>query len=231
MAKGARLYTKPQRYQKNTEPADQSDQSDQSRAQATDGSQDSTANPYTRLINAERECHNKFACWNCLTLKGLFEFEPDQIIKIRRMDLPDRPVQTLRRVCFDCGISIGLYRPGDVMARSQTKADCWVCDCPRAHDKTDNLIGDQCIQCDDCGMAQPFSTPDNTQNRLTDIVSIFPLRRAKRFVTVPDTTEQVRKTSIPFLLCSTPTPDPLSPSYQYSDMASEFEAGSWSSGQ
>ncbi|KAK8061521.1 hypothetical protein PG994_007887 [Apiospora phragmitis] len=226
MARGATYVPKPPakrpKARKSTGPADQPGQS---QTQATNIS-------FTRisLMEAERVCQDKFACWSCLTLKHFFEFEAEQATMIRRMDLPGCPRDTLRRVCIECGINIGLYRSGHVLNRNQGSA-CWVCDCPRAHQKNDNQAG-----CGSCGMAQPYSTPITTQN---EIAPIYSLRQGKRFATVPDLDAppaQARKTSIPYPLCPTSTPVLLSPPYQHSELANypnfmEPEEGVWSSGQ
>ncbi|KAK8000338.1 hypothetical protein PG990_012938 [Apiospora arundinis] len=235
MAKGAAYAPKPpakgQKSLKSTEPVNRPGQS---RSQDTDESQHGRGDPYARLLNAERERRDKFGCYNCMTLKYMFEFEPDQTIQVRRMDMPWCPIESLRRVCVDCGISIGLYRPGHVVARTQSSS-CWVCDCPRAHEKDEDPAGSEQPRCNDCGMTQPFSSPASAQNHLTDIVSIFPLRRNRRFATArginAPSAEPVRKTSIPFLLCSTSAPVSLTPPYQYVEMASEPDEGTWSSEQ
>ncbi|KAK7985379.1 hypothetical protein PG988_003001 [Apiospora saccharicola] len=123
--------------------------------------------PLGRLLDAERDCTDrKFMCFNCLDLKHFFEFESEQALMVRRMDLPEYPVEPLRRVCIDCGIDIGLYQAGNVLQRNEG-ADCWICDCPRAHKRDDcrlTAIASESYQCDGCGMTQSFSTPAANQN-------------------------------------------------------------------
>ncbi|KAK7914303.1 hypothetical protein PG985_012006 [Apiospora marii] len=223
MAKGATLVpnpsTKRQKPRKSTGPVDQQGQS---QTQAT------KQHLFGRLLEAERDCNDKFACWNCLTLKRFYEFESEQAIKVRRMDLPECPVEQLRRVCIECGIDIGLYRAGHVLKRNEG-ADCWICDCPSAHKRDGSLAGTESYQCHDCGMTQCFSTPAANQNRQDDVVPIYPLppqrrpRSNNRFTPVADidarpSPAQVRKTSIPYLLCPTSTPVLLSPPYQHSEL-------------
>lgn len=224
MAIGAPYVPKPsskrQRTRKITEPIDQPGQSQ---------THVTKQHPFGRLLDTERNCNDKFACYNCLTLKRFFEFESEQAIMVRRMDLPECPVESLRRVCIECGIDIGLYRPGHVLKRNEG-ADCWICDCPRAHKRDANLTITDSYQCDECGMTQSFSAPAAIQSRQDDVVPIYPPRRRRRdsgrFTTVsdldaspsPPPPAQVRKTSIPYLLCPTSTPVLLSPPYQHSEL-------------
>lgn len=245
MAKGATCVPNPSgKRQKTRKSTGRIDQQGQSQTHPT------KQHPFGCLLDAERDCNDKFACYNCLTLKHQFEFEDGQAIMVRRMDLPEYPVELLRRVCIDCGIEIGLYRSGHVLKRG-VGPDCWICDCPRAHKKDDELAG---IRCDDCGMTMCFSTPAATsqyrqENRQNDIVPIYPppprqrqRQRQRggnnRFTTVPDLdlpppAQQVRKTSIPYLLCPTSTPVLLSPPYQHAELAGspeseEADEGAWS---
>ncbi|KAK8043598.1 hypothetical protein PG993_006028 [Apiospora rasikravindrae] len=226
MAKGATYVSKPLAKQheahKSAEPIDQPEQPEQTQTTAA------TNTPFASLLTAERDCRDdRFACWSCLTLKPLFEFEAEQATVARWMDLPGHPEDTLRRVCIECGInSLGLYCSGQVINRKQGTT-CWVCNCPRAHEGVDGRSGSESFdRCDDCGMVQPFSTPPTTQNTIALIY--------KRFATVHDVDApkpaQVRKTSIAYLLCPASTPVLLSPSYQHSELAGypeEPEEGFW----
>ncbi|KAK8075203.1 hypothetical protein PG997_009866 [Apiospora hydei] len=182
MAKGVTYVPKPpakqQKARKSAGPIDEPDQ-----AQTTQPTANTPYPDYVCLLNAERDCRDdKFACYNCMTLKDPFEFEVNQAGKVQRMDVVGHPEDTLRRVCIDCGIRIGLYQPGRVIHRKQGPC-CWVCHCRRANEKVESLTANESLRCDGCGMTQSFSASTDSQNTIAPIYTSLPSgKRSQRLL-------------------------------------------------